>query len=208
MRTVAVLFACIFSSVGPSYADEAFAKKLEALGFLDFCPPGARAQFRSELVSQGWDAIFGESGRMFVADAEELAEGGVSEFVNELRPFLSAQGVKVPSLQDQFGDEYFVLVDGARVKIWEKSEGRSEREQKKPGLVWGLSTVRTFELLNSWLKASGSKQRAFAVNGGNDLFVMFLTEDLDAAIANDPAASATDTPYTPVESYPWFGQRH
>ena len=74
------------------------------------------------------------------------------------------------------------------------------------GLIWGLSAVRGFRIIDELLTAAGSPERAYAVNGGNDLCLMFLTSELHQVIMEHPEASLRDGPYILKEEYPSFGQ--
>src|SRR6185503_14489904 len=78
-------------------AGEVLLGKLEAKQFFKYAGPNAD-KLRAEIKDKGWPAVFGDSGRVFGADNLSLAKGGVSKFIEKLRPFLEGQGVKVPEL--------------------------------------------------------------------------------------------------------------
>lgn len=178
---------------------------LEDLGFFRYTSPERASQNREMILQLGWPGIFCESGRLFIADAEELAEGGVSAFVTEIALFLENQGVEVPPMQDELGDEYVLLAGGERVPIWTRSEYQRELVGE-PGLCWGCSAARTVQLINNWLERAGSAERAYGVEGGNDFAVIFLTTALYQRICDDADVSAHHGPYILTLDYPSFGQ--
>lgn len=180
--------------------------KLDRLGFFRFVKAEDREQARKVILEHGWTGIFGENGRLFLCDAEDLAEGGVSAFIAEVTPFLELQGVAVPTLEDDFGEEYFLITGGERIPIWTHSENKRDASDM-PGLCWGLSSARTVRILNDWLAKANSPERAYGVNGANDFAVFFLTPELHERICRDPEASPRNCPYVPTLDYPLFGQQ-
>jgi hypothetical protein len=142
-----------------------------------------------------------------MADAEDLAEGGVGQFLREIAPFLATQKVTLPAIEDATSEDgYTVRVGGASYQIYDAEELERDSSGEEGGLIWGLSSVRGFRIADELLTAAGSAERAYAVNGGNDLFVMFLTPELHQVIMNHPDASRRDGPYILKEEYPSFGQ--
>jgi hypothetical protein len=51
-----------------------FADRLEVLGFFRYAPPEAVASLKQDFQASRWAAVFGETGRLFGADAEDLTE--------------------------------------------------------------------------------------------------------------------------------------
>lgn len=180
---------------------------LEKMEFFRHTNPEHLQEERNRILQQGWSGIFGENGRWFFADAEDLAEGGVSAFLTEIAPFLEAVGITLPPLEEEFDftQGYTLLAGEERLPIW--TEAEYERDADLPGLLWGLSSARTVKILNRWLKKAGSEERAYGVNGGNDFAIFFLTPELQRRICRDPEASPADCPYAPILKYPLFGQR-
>jgi hypothetical protein len=182
---------------------EWFISELDRLGFLQYRDPAAA---KAEIARLGWPGIFGETGTLFNADAEDLAEGGVPALLTTAEPFLLACGQSVGEVINDFtDDEYTISVRGQIVVIYTPDE--QIRSGTEVGLLWGLAAARSFALENRLLVDAGSSERAFAVNGGNDLFVFYFTEELTLIYAH-PSASASDGPYGPTEEAPWFGQPH
>ncbi len=191
----------------PSRRRSEFADRLEALGFFNYAPPADLASLKHDFRESGWAAVFGETGRLFNADAENLAEGGVGEFLREIEPFLNGQRISLNQVEDEFGERgYGITVNGKRYKIYDISELKRRSEQL--GLIWGLSGARAFAIVNGLLEGTGSEERLHAVNGGNDLFGFFLTPRLRETICDYPGVKPEGRPYLHTEEYPWFGQEH
>lgn len=179
--------------------------QLEAKQFLKYAGPNAD-KMRAEIKEKGWPAIFGDSGRVFGADGLTLAKGGVSKFVEKLRPFLEGQGVKMPELKDDLQQEsYTVLVDGAAFPIWTR-EDLTRELGAQPGITSGLAAARAFALVNKLLENAKSPERAYAIYSGAALSVIFLTDDLLAVMKADPVAVPKFMPYRLTTEFPFFGQ--
>jgi hypothetical protein len=179
--------------------------QLEAKQFLKYAGPNAD-RLRAEIKEKGWPAIFGDSGRVFPADGLTLAKGGVSKFIEKLRPFLEGQGVKIPELKDDLQQEsYTLMVDGAPFPIWTK-EDLTRELGAQPGITSGLAAARAFALVNKLLENAKSPERAYAIYSGAALSVMFLTDDLLAVMKADPVAVPKFMPYRLTTEFPFFGQ--
>ncbi len=184
-----------------------FADHLEVLGFFRYAPSESVAAFKRGFQESSWTAVFGETGRLFDADAEHLTEGGVGDFLRRLEPFLKGQGISLNQVEDDVSEEgYSVTVNGGRYKIYNTDE--IQRSERQPGLLWGLSSARAFATVNRLLEGAGAEERLYAVNGGNDLFGFFLTPVLREAICRYPTVKPGGKPYLPTEEYPWFGEEH
>ena len=61
------------------------------------------------------ERIFANDWRLYSADAEDLAEGGVGAFIEVIRPFLVSEGVQMSQVTDQIDERYVVLVNGVPV---------------------------------------------------------------------------------------------
>ena len=177
-----------------------FTTKLEELGYFNGLSPAATQGLKQEFDRKGWDALFEDSHRLFFADAENLAEGDVGKLLREASPFLTSQGVTLPAIEDDIsGDGYVVKVGGIDFLIYDADELQGD-------FFWALASVRGFGIINELLTAAGSKERAYAINGGNDLQLLFLTPELHQAIMEHPDASRRYGPYLLREEPPWFGQ--
>lgn len=185
----------------------AWVDRLDALGYFRQLPPDQLGIHRQALLRQGWAALFsGPPHRLNPADAEDLAEGGLVEFIRTVRPFLVAEGVKLPEVRAETGAAGYVLYVGdvAHV-IYSREELQRDKDGEQPGLVRGLSMARTFALINRLLAAAGSPERVYAVGADNDLFAFFLTPELFELIVRHPDATPPEAPYVPNETYPSFG---
>lgn len=75
------------------------------------------------------------------------------------------------------------------------------------GESWGRATYAFFYIINSQLNKIGSEYRFFAINGGNDLFGIFLTP-VQAEASRKHLTRQTDWPYLPKDEWPWYGMYH
>lgn len=184
---------------------DALLRELEKKQFLKYA--GANAEkVRSEIRQKGWPALFGDSGRVFNADGLSLAKGGVTAFIEKLRPFLEAQGVKIPALQDDLKQEsYTLLIEGSPLPIWTRDDLTRELGSQ-PGITGGLAAARSFALVNKLLEDAKSPERAYAIYSGAALSVMFVTDELLAVIKADENAVPKFMPYRLTTDFPFFGQ--
>ncbi len=185
----------------------ALVDRLEALGYFRQLPADQLGIHRQAILRQGWTALFsGPPHRLNPADAEDLAEGGLVEFFRTVRPFLVAEGVKLPEMRAESGTTGHVLYVGdvAHV-IYSREELQRDKDGEQPGLIRGLSMARTFALINRLLAAAGSPERVYAVGADNDLFAFFLTPELFELIVGHPDATPPEAPYVPNDTYPNFG---
>lgn len=192
-------------SCAPSPPGSALLKNLEEKQFLKYAGPNAE-KMRAEIREKGWPAVFGDSGRMFNADGLSLAKGGVTTFIEKLRPFLEGQGVKIPALKDDLRQEsYSLLIEGSPLPIWTREDLANELS-RQPGITSGIAAARSFALVNKLLEEAKAPERAYAVYSGAALSVMFLTDDLVAVIKADENAVPKFMPYRLTTDFPFFGQ--
>ena len=188
-------------------ANAAFLSELEDLGYFKHLNPEQHERRRRAFLEQGWNALFnGPPHRMNPADAEDLAKGGVGEFVTLIAPFLRAERVRLPVIRDDHSTNGYTVWAGEEPHVmYSREEMARDNIHDEPGLTWGLSVARSFKLVNSWLAGARSSERLYAVSGGNDVFGIFLTPELFQLIRKHPDASPEDSPYEPNEVYPGFG---
>jgi hypothetical protein len=196
------------TSPPPTAADhEPFVRRLEALGFFAHASPQKGEEIDGEIRRLGWPGVFSHERRFFHADAEELAEGGILGFLETIAPFLATQGVTVPEIQEDLAEDHYHLnLANSDLEIYGPED--VAREATEPGRVWAIATVRTFELVNRLLAATESQERLYAVNGGNDLFGMFLTQAQFSEITSYAGSAARGAPYEVHDDPPWYGDRH
>lgn len=203
--SLATLLVAGLAACAPPAPGDVLLGQLEAKQFLKYAGPNAD-RVRAEIKEKGWPALFGDSGRVFGADGLTLAKGGVSKFIEKLRPFLEGQGVKIPELKDDLQQEsYTLLVDGAPFPIWTR-EDLTRELGAQPGITSGLAAARAFALVNKLLENAKSPERAYAIYSGAALSVMFLTDDLLAVMKADPVAVPKFMPYKLTNDFPFFGQ--
>jgi len=149
------------------------------MGFYRYASPEQIPDLKHEARATGY--VFGgeEVARDYDADAEDLAEGGVQDFLDRIRPFLVAQGVQITTIGQDLSDTgYTITINGRVYALY------TEEELTPGGMaeLWELTTTRTFALVNRLLTEAGSKERIFAVYGGHDNRAVFLTDDMYAAL--------------------------
>ena len=110
-----------------------------------------------------------ETGRVFMMDAEELGEKGITPFIEAIKPFFTRLGLSL-SIEDSFDDEgYSFRLNGKKYKCW--SEDQIEES-------WIRTIVALGKAVNQVLEAAGSDERMYGLHaGGNDGFAVFLTEE-------------------------------
>lgn len=193
------------AACSPPAPGDVLLRQLEAKQFLKYAGQNTE-RMRAEIKDKGWPALFGDSGRVFGADGLTLAKGGVSKFIEKVRPFLEGQGVAVPVLKDDLQQEsYTLIVDGAPFPIWTKDDLTRELGAQ-PGITSGLAAARAFALVNKLLENAKSPERAYAIYSGAALSAMFLTDDLLAIMKADPVAVPKYMPYRLTTDFPFFGQ--
>lgn len=125
---------------------------------------------------------------MIILDAEELAEGGIKKAYDDLLPRLK-QFVPAPiSIDEQLGADgqlYIVSFAGARYEVYSPESADKS---------WENATSIFFAAVNSQL--NGKEYRFYAINGGNDLGGMFLTE-AQYRNATKQLQKKSDWPYIP-----------
>jgi len=140
--------------------------------------------------------------QMIVLDAEDLAEAGVRDAYEKIKPTLSQYIGSPTDIVERIDNEtpsYRVSAAGQTYDIY------SPEIHQDTGESWGRATVALFDIVNNQL--GNSTVKFYAINGGNDLGGMFLTaEDVEAA--KSALKQKTDWPYLPVFEHPWYGQKH
>lgn len=151
-------------------------------------------------VSAG-DSVF-DYDNIIVLDAEAMAETGIKEAYDRIRPLLSAYVDTPADLVEYIDSElpgYSVSSAGVTYHISSPALPSSEGE------AWGRATYALFSIVNSQL--NGSPVKLYAINGGNDLGGLFLSEQA-VAVAKSALRSKADWPYLPTLERPWYGQYH
>ena len=135
-------------------------------------------------------------------DAEELAERGLRRAYVSILPQLRhhvPEPADVSEIIEPSAQTYFVKSQGVEYLIY------SPKSPCDEGQIWGRATQALFKIVNDQL--AESEYRLFAINGGNDLGGMFLTQaEVDTARRSLPRKE--DWPYLPTLEDPWYGQPH
>jgi hypothetical protein len=183
--------------------DAAFVAELERLGFFRFAADADTA--KREILTSGYP-LAGEVGRQFMADAEELAEGGIRNFLGFVAPFLRSEGVRVeaeygpwktapqtqPDPNPYPGPTLRMKVSlerGGELVDVDEAHGDPYRVTLGGRTIafengWAEAATQTVALLNMLLSKHGSAERAWLLyGGGNDGFVVFATQE-QAALVN------------------------
>jgi len=184
--------------------------QLEQLGFYNYTDP----QYLEEAKADG-SGFYGfyrdfsqETGKQFdihevtkrayLADSEDLAEGGVLKFLSEVEPFLDTQDVQISSRSDDFniGGGYSVNVNGVEYAMYSAEELAEDemRRSKVPGGIWYYATYRSFAMINHLLEGAGSDERIYLIGGGNDGSAVFLTPEMYRLIGENTAILDRDKP--------------
>ena len=167
---------------------EAIVDRLVDMGFLKFVPDDQKAEVRQQLVKTAvegyldteWDEdCVAADLRGYPADNENLAEGDVGVTILLMKPVLEQEGVKLDSVEDEFGgsdaeseDEgYQVIINGEPHVIYD-SEAVASTD------IWSLALKRLLEIVNGLLEDAGSGERLYGMYGGNDGRVILLTPEM------------------------------
>ncbi len=140
--------------------------------------------------------------KMLLLDSEDLAEGGILRAYQPVREILSQYVVQPAEIQEVVDDDkpsYTVKCLGQEYPIYSPALPDDE------GQSWGRATYAFFKIVNDQMEKS--EYRLYAINDGNDLGAMFLTEaECEAAWKSLPRKE--DWPYLPTLEHPWYGQFH
>ena len=86
--------------------------QLEQLGFYKYIEPEMAARLKVKVAERRY-LYFHGVGRLYYVNSEDLAQGGVLDFIRTIQPFLEREGVIISSMDDFIDEEeYSVTVDG------------------------------------------------------------------------------------------------
>jgi hypothetical protein len=128
-----------------------------------------------------------EAGRVFDADAERLAEGGVKDLLDYLRPALKTEGCELGAIAETYDSRqgYTVTIGDERHTMWSESEAKES---------WELTTMRAAALINQRLERAGSQERVHLLHGGEDALFVLLTPSMRDLIAKSGAFRPDEVP--------------
>ena len=197
--------APLFRRRKPSAEDVQLANDLEARGFFRYLDPKDAERAKAAIAKDGIGAIWRvETGRFVLgADAEDLAEGGIVDWLEELRTTLERMRAQIDEdVTQEFEESRYVVHAGGRDYTIYDLEGADGAAAEDGALLWGLSWSRAFGLLNDLLEQAGSGERAYA---GTDVGVWLLTPELHEALVA-VLGSDRERPYVPNEQPRAFGE--
>jgi len=135
-------------------------------------------------------------------DAEDLAEQGIAKayqaVLAALSPYVAHPAV-VKEIIDDEALSYVVRCADSEYVIC------SPALPDDQGQSWGRATHTLFKIINDQL--SESDYKLYAINGGNDLMGLLLT-DSECEAARRSLGHKEDWPYIPTLEHPWYGQNH
>jgi hypothetical protein len=140
--------------------------------------------------------------KMLVLDAEALAEAGIRELYQSVVRVLGQyvpEPAQIQEVVDNDAPSYVVKSGDAEYVIYSSTLPDDE------GQSWGRATYAFFKIINDQL--AKSEYRLYAINGGNDLGGMFLTQP-ECEAARKSLPRKVDWPYLPTPDHPWYGQYH
>ncbi|MDR7238746.1 hypothetical protein [Neobacillus drentensis] len=144
--------------------------ELESIGFLKYIDSDKINEVKDEVITSGY--LYGDTGRDFLADEEDLSEGGVGTFFEEISPFLEKQGIELTINNEVFNEErYEIQVNGEKYTLYTQVDVENDEYVE-------INTRRAFSIINKLLEGAGSKERLFGLYGWNDLVAIFLTNEM------------------------------
>jgi len=140
--------------------------------------------------------------KMLLLDAEDLAEGGILAAYRPVREILFRyvpEPAEIEEILDDDKPSYTVKCRGQEYPIYSPELPNDE------GQSWGRATHAFFKIVNDQM--AKSEYRLYAINGGNDLGGIFLTQ-AECEAARKSLSRKEDWPYLPTLEHPWYGQFH
>lgn len=144
--------------------------ELESIGFFKYLDSDKINEVKKEAIKSEY--LYGDTGRDFLADEEDLSEGGVGTFFLEISPFLEKQGIQLIINNEDFNEEkYEIQVNSEKYTLYTQIDVDNEEYVE-------TNTRRAFSIINKLLEGAGTKERFFALYGWNDLVAIFLTNEM------------------------------
>ena len=143
-----------------------------------------------------------DSNKLISLDAEDLAEAGIKKAYDAMLNILEVyvpEPAQVSEVIENAKSLYSVRCGASKYVIY------SPDLPDKQGESWARATHAFFRIVNDQLAKSDFC--FYAINGGNDLGGIFLTQS-EFAAARDSLENETDWPYLPTLDPPWYGQSH
>jgi hypothetical protein len=169
---------------------------LAKYGFFEGVKRQTAVRMMEEIQERGWPAIFEESHRVFWVDPARLAEAGVGEFLERIRPFLHSQTLRPGEIVDDYGPErYSVEFAASAYRIYDRVE--AAQSENPAAELARIAFARTVSLINDQLSRVRSAERLFALADDSGVRVIFLTPEMHELIVDHPEAVFDESPYLP-----------
>ena len=180
---------------------EALARDLAAAGLWDHLPARAQEAAQSRITSGEYPLCCDDIDEQveFIADGEDLAEGGVQDFLKEITPSLARWGLdlRVQVISDPYeagaDSDYVLAINDVRCTVWtrEEIESRDLRYQ---------ATIRPVQVINRLLADIGADARVLTLYaGGNDGMAFILNPRVPAAMKASGLFKDRDVPSIPED---------
>lgn len=140
-----------------------------------------------EEAGKGAYPWFLAAGRAFDADAERLAEGGVKDLLDYLRPALKTEGCDLGASTETYDARhgYTLTIGAEQHTMWSESEAEKS---------WDLTTRRAAALVNERLERAGSQERLHLLHSGEDAVFVLLTPAMRELIVRSGVFRPEDVP--------------
>lgn len=202
MRWAAVCLAiATIGACNMANANEPLASALEQAGYVADLEPAQAGAVREAIAKDGFGGMLDHPTRTAMVDGEDLAEGGVSDWLErEIAPLLEARGISSAPVEDRFPEDasgYSVVADGKEYWMWREGDNHH----------WARATSAAFEIVNDRLAAAGVDERLYLADDG--VVALLLTPaqaQLVQRLGNTPRRQ---WPFIPADDgTEWFGQYH
>jgi hypothetical protein len=176
-------------STKPSPAAQVLAGTFSEFGLWSEQPAAVREQNLQTVAAGGYP--FGLPGCEefeFFADGEELAEGGVEEFLGMLRYPLMRYGVNLAVSRIDDGLRYMVTISGRRCVVLDDAADPD----------WLSATVRPLVVVNALLEEVQATRRIYLLSaGGNDGIALLLPPAVVTAMRESGLFDQAEIPAEP-----------
>jgi hypothetical protein len=170
----------------PDAAAQALAGRLRESGLWSEQPAAVREQNLRAVAGGGYP--FGLPGCEefeFFADGEDLAEGGVEEFLETLRGPLMRFGINLEVSSVADGPGYPVMINGRRCVVLDDADDPD----------WLAATVRPLAVVNALLDEAHASHRMYLLYaGGNEGIALLLPPAAVSAISDSGLFDPTEIP--------------
>jgi len=200
-KMVRTIMAAKLRGAKRGLSNEVLFDRLDSAGFFDFCKRKVAA--RRKFLERGWMALNDDSiQRCFMADSEDLAEGGVGNFLREAKPFFDAIGLKPGKVRDELHAKgYDLWIDGKCYAILLPDD----IDRDAGGNIWGIATYRASIVLNLLLKRHGRNELAYSMSGGNEHLFVFISPEMHALLERARGYEKRSGPYRSTGDAPFYG---